>query len=88
MPYKSIYLGLVLVLTACEHGPAIVLPPVELTECGEEPATPELPTRDGTDATQMIRDAATMAYIFALHEAHASCKARVMGLAEWRRKVG
>ncbi len=77
-----------LILTACQHGPAIVLPPVELTECGEEPQTPDLPAKDGSDATQMIRDTATMAYIFALHEAYSSCKARVMGLKAWLEKVG
>lgn len=66
----------------------MVLPPVELSQCGEEPPTPSLPERDGTDAVQRIRDEMTLAYIFALHEAYSSCKARVMGLAEWRRKAG
>lgn len=70
--------------TACARiEPVTVLPPVELTECADEPQAPELPGRDMQDE----RDTLVLEYILGLRSAWGDCKAKVDGLATWRAEM-
>lgn len=57
----------------------MVKPPVALTECADEPAAPDLPSRD----QQAQRDLMTFGYILALRSAYGDCKADVDGIKAW-----
>lgn len=80
-----------LALSGCDKPlPAVALPPVELTQCAGEPEAPLLPAYDwaSIEAAQAItraRDTMMLAYVLAFRSAWGDCKARVEGLAEWRR---
>ena len=75
-------------LTACGPKPVrIVTPPAELLSCQDEPTAPSLPERDGTDATQLARDVATLLYILGLRSAWGSCRAAVDGVRAWADEV-
>lgn len=68
-----------LALTACgDVQPTLILPPVELTHCADEPAAPELP-EPGLERDRIVLD-----YILAWRSAHGDCKAKVDGLKAWR----
>ena len=66
-----------------QERPAIVRPPVELTECADEPQTPDIPAKDGTAATRDVRDMLVWRYVLALHGAFIDCKADVTGIKAW-----
>jgi hypothetical protein len=85
---KAVILLALFTLSACGTPPVrIALPPVELTTCADEPATPDIPARDGTDATQIQRDTLTLSYILGLRSAYGDCKAKVAGLKAWSEAV-
>lgn len=74
---------------ACGQGRLqVVLPPAELASCADEPLAPELPARDGQDATQLRRDRLTLEYILGLRSAGGDCRAKVAGLKAWRETAG
>ena len=74
----------VMLLGACgETRPTIVLPPVELTVCADEPLAPDLPGRD----QQALRDQMTLDYVLALRSAWGDCRADVDGVRAWREAV-
>jgi len=74
-----------LALTGCgAERPRLSLPPPELTICADEPTAPEIPARDGQEATQRQRDALTLDYILNLRSAWGDCRAKVDGLRAWR----
>ena len=80
---RLIVLG-ALALTACgNERPRIVKPPAELQSCAAEPAAPNLPERDGTDAVQLERDRLVLAYVLELRSAWGSCFAAVAGIKAW-----
>ena len=66
----------------------LALPPAELATCADEPQAPSLPSRDGTDATQLTRDTQTLGYILGLRGAWGDCRAKVDGLKAWRETAG
>ena len=75
-------------LAACgQPEPIITLPPAELRSCIEMPGAPSLPAKDGTEATQLIRDQMTIDFILNLRTAYADCASKVMGLDAWSREV-
>lgn len=70
-----------LALTACgTDRPVVSLPPVELTQCADEPVAPVLPGAD----QQRERDLMTLDYVLALRSAWGDCRAKVDGLRVWR----
>lgn len=72
-------------LAACgQQRPVIVLPPVALTECADEPLAPAIPGKD----QQAERDRLVLDYILSLRSAWGDCKARVDSLRVWREKMG
>jgi hypothetical protein len=85
---KALILPALFTLSACGTPPVrIALPPVELTTCADEPSTPDIPARDGTDAVQQQRDELTLAYILGLRSAYGDCKSKVAGIKAWRDSV-
>lgn len=69
-----------LALTACGQArPVLILPPMELTECADEPLAPAI-----GGLPQPERDRLTLDYILGLRSAWGDCKARVDGLRAWR----
>lgn len=60
--------------------PVLILPPVELTTCADEPLAPDLPAREFQDE----RDAMMLDFALDLRSAFGDCKAKVEGLREWR----
>lgn len=73
-----------LLLTGCgQDRVRVALPPVELTECAEEPLVPDLPGRED----QARRDAMTLEYLLSLRSAWGDCKSRVAGLKGWRESM-
>jgi len=85
--FRTTALFAVVALTACTPRPVAVLPPVELTTCAAEPEAPLLPERDGTDATQLVRDRMMLAAYLALRSAYGDCAARVAALKAWRERM-
>ncbi len=86
---KPIALLPLIAIAACQQPrPAVVLPPLELTTCAEAPTPPSLPAKDGTEATQLVRDRLILEYILAWNTAHGDCAGKVAGLARWRESVG
>lgn len=82
--WAVILITIVFVLSGCtQERPAIVKPPVELTECADEPQTPGIPAKDGTEATRDVRDGLVWKYVLALHAAFIDCKADVAGIKAW-----
>ena len=78
----------IIALAACgQERPRIALPPAEYLTCADEPPAPSIPARDGTDATQLVRDQMALAYILAMRSAFGSCKAAVAGVNAWARQV-
>lgn len=76
-------------LTACGPERVRLAPvPVELTVCATEPAAPDLPVRDGTDAVQAERDRLTFDYILALRSWAGDCAAKVAGVKAWNEGIG
>lgn len=76
---------LALACAACgPQRPVLVLPPVDLTRCADEPIAPDLPGRDAQDA----RDRLTLDYLLAMRSAWGDCRAKVDGLREWRETAG
>lgn len=77
-------------LTACgqKEVPVLILPPAELATCADEPDAPELPSKDGTGETQLLRDTMTLDFILAFRSAWGDCKSKVDGLAAWRDSAG
>lgn len=72
-------------LTACAPArPVVILPPIALTECADEPVAPELPGRE----RQLERDQITLVYILAMRSAWGDCRAKVDGLRAWREGMG
>lgn len=85
---KPIALLPLIALAACQQPrPVIIAPPAELATCAAMPDAPDLPAKDGTDATQLVRDQLILEYVLALRTAHADCFAKVVGLARWRESV-
>ena len=76
-------------LTACgqKEVPVLILPPAELSECADMPESPNIPSRDGTDETQRVRDQLTLDHILNLRTAYGSCRSKVDGLKAWRDSV-
>jgi hypothetical protein len=54
-----------------------------LLECADAPLAPALPPKDGTEATQLIRDNLTLAFALAMRAAWGDCKADVVGTKAW-----
>lgn len=82
--WAVILITVVFVLSGCtQERPAIAKPPVELTECADEPQTPDIPAKDGTEATRDVRDLTVWLYVLALHGAYIDCKADVAGVKAW-----
>ena len=85
-------------LAACaEPRPVLVLPPVELTQCADEPVPPSLEPRPPlvmlSDIApyleaQQRRDLATLEYILQLRTYAGDCKAKTNGLAAWLDAAG
>lgn len=76
-------------LTACGNERVrLASVPVELTFCAKEPAAPDLPARDGTEAVQVERDRLTLDYVLALRSWAGDCAAKVAGVAAWNAKLG
>ena len=74
-----------LALSACgTDRPVAALPPVELMTCAGEPAAPNLPERDGTEAVQTARDLIMLDAYLALRSAWGDCAAKLAGVREWR----
>jgi hypothetical protein len=86
---KQLVLIAPLALVACgqQPEPITTLPPAELRSCIEMPDAPSLPAKDGTEATQLIRDQMTLDYILGLRTAYADCAAKVAGFDAWAREV-
>lgn len=77
-----------LMLASCgQPKPVLILPPATLATCADEPPAPDLPVRDGTAATQNRRDLVMRDGYLALRTAYGDCKAKVNGLAVWRREA-
>ncbi len=74
-------------LAACSPSVRSIPIPAELATCADEPNAPDIPAKDGTEATQMVRDTMTLGYILALREAWGSCRAAVDGVAAYREGV-
>ena len=74
-------------LAACSPSVRSIPIPAELATCQDEPPAPDIPAKDGTEATQMVRDTMTLGYILALREAWGDCKARVDGIKAYREAV-
>lgn len=75
-----------LALTGCgQDRPRIVLPPLELTTCADEPQAPELPLQ--TPDTQHLRDEMMLDFVLALRSAWGDCKSKVDGLKAWRETI-
>ena len=71
-------------LTACTtERPRIARPPADLTVCAAEPASPDLPAKDGTDAVQLVRDRMVLDYVLAMRSAWGDCAAKVAGIKAW-----
>jgi len=51
--------------------------------CADEAIAPILPPKDGTEATQLVRDNLTLTYVLAMRTAWGSCKADVAGVRKW-----
>ena len=88
---------LLLTLTAGTCGddrPVTVLPPADLAICAEEGDAPALPAQDWTASLdtirsiQLDRDLMIRDYIFDLRLTGGDCRAKVKGLATWRKKNG
>lgn len=85
MSNRRLALPMLLALSACQPGrPVAALPPVELMTCAGEPAAPNLPERDGTEAVQTARDLIMLDAYLALRSAWGDCAAKLAGVREWR----
>ena len=82
-----IYLALFALAGCGAPNVRIALPPAELLSCQDEPSAPSLPERDGTDATQLARDVATLSYILGLRSAWGDCASRLAGIRAWSEEV-
>lgn len=83
--WAVILITIAFVLSGCtQERPVIAKPPVELTECADEPQTPDIPAKDGTEATRDLRDMLVWTYVLALHGAFIDCKADVAGVKAYR----
>jgi len=81
---RALILPALFALTACgTERVRVAKPPVELTVCAAEPAAPDLPAKDGTDAVQIVRDRMTLDYLLALRSAWGDCAAKVAGVKAW-----
>lgn len=58
-------------------------PPTELLTCSPEPMAPVLPPKDGTEATQLVRDNLTLAYVLAMRAAWGDCSSKLAGVRVW-----
>lgn len=91
-----------LLSTACNERPRIVLPPAELATCADGPRAPSLPVIPwgsaleavtGADAVAILkpvmqaRDKATLDYILAGRSAWGDCRAKVNGVRAWSQRV-
>lgn len=73
-----------LALAACQPAkPVLILPPAELATCAAEPVAPAIPGQD----QQAERDRLVFEYLLALRAAGGDCRAKVNGLATWRREA-
>ena len=72
-----------LLMSACDHHVRIATPPPEYLTCAGEPMAPSLPERDGTVATEVARDIATLGYVLGLRSAWGDCAAKVAGVRAW-----
>jgi hypothetical protein len=76
---------LLMLCAACgPKDPVLVLPPVTLAECADEPLPPDI----GLAVNQIERDNLTLAYLLALRAAWGDCRARVDGLKAWMDAAG
>ena len=83
--WAAVLITIAFVLSGCtQERPAIAKPPVDLTECADEPPTPDIPAKDGTEATRDLRDSIVWQYVLSLHWAFIDCKADVAGVKAWR----
>ena len=86
--HYSLFLPVLLGLSACgAPNVRIAQPPLDLLQCADEPTAPSLPERDGTDATQLARDVATLSYILGLRSAWGDCSSRLAGIRAWSEEV-
>lgn len=76
-----------LFLSGCDKHVRVATPPAELLTCADEPRAPLIPERDGTAATEVARDVATLGYVLGLRSAYGDCKANLAGVEEWARGV-
>lgn len=75
---------LAMLCVACGEKPVLILPPVELTTCADEPLAPDLPAREFQDE----RDRMMLGFTLDLRKAWGDCKAKVEGLRKWREEAG
>jgi hypothetical protein len=81
---KLLVLLPVVILASCgQPEPLIITPPPALLTCADEPAPPQLPPRDGTPATELVRDKAMLEGYLALRSAWGDCHAKVEGVKAW-----
>lgn len=78
--------------SGCDNHIRIAAPPVELTECADEPRAPALPAYDWSSietaqAVTRLRDTAMLGYVLAFRTAFADCKADVAGVKAWAREA-
>lgn len=86
---KKIAILAPLALAACnDPHPVLILPPAELATCADEPQAPDLPARDGTDETQLLRDQMMLTAYLAMRSAWGDCKSKTQGLRRWMDSAG
>lgn len=90
----SLTIPLALLCASCgDKDFRIALPPAELAMCKGEPLAPDLPAVDWSSVAtaqpiQKARDAMMQAYALDLRSAWGDCRAKVDGLAAWRKTAG
>lgn len=85
---KSLALIATFALGMCgQPEPIALTPPASLLTCADEPTAPDLPTRDGTIGTELLRDRAVLEYVLALRTAGGDCRAKVAGVRAWSETV-
>lgn len=76
-------------LTACGDTHVRSVPvPAELLTCADEPAAPDLPVKDGTEAVQLARDTLTLGYVLSMRSAWGDCRSKVDGVRAWNEAMG
>lgn len=83
MPRMLALTPLAMLCAACGEKPILIVPPIELTTCADEPLAPDLPARE----FQAERDRMMLDFTLDLRAAWGDCKAKVDGLKKWREEA-